>query len=174
MGRLDLGLGLGFDVGIDRRGNFVDGVNWRRLGILVWRVSRLLQRRHLRAIHFFQKLVELLLDARIGADLLRRGQKQLESAIKTLAGRFYIASLELVLPGLIFLFGSCNQIGDRVGLRRGWSGIGRNWCRLYRCDCNRNRRGSLCQRGRRSRGRRQHRHRVLGGLASCGCDEPCH
>ena len=105
LGGLDLGFGLGLDVGIDREGNVVGFVDGRRLGTLLAEAVALLQRDQLQFVNRLDDLVEFLLQPLVVADIEVAGDQQVEGLVEVLSGGFQVAGIVVGLPGRLLLLG---------------------------------------------------------------------
>ena len=117
LGGLDLGLGRGPDVGIDRKGDVVGFVDGRRFGAWLGETVALLQRRHFKLVDGLDNLVELALQPLVVADVEIAGQQRVERLIEVLLGRLQMVRPIVGLSGCVLLLGLRNQRLGRIGLR---------------------------------------------------------
>ena len=96
MREFDFGRGFRFHVGVDRRSGGVDLINRGRFGFLGGEIVGLLQVRQVETVHSRQEAVKLLLQARIGMNVLRAAHQQAEGVIETLSGGVRIPRLRLI------------------------------------------------------------------------------
>ncbi len=116
-GGLDFGLGLGLNAGVNRRGEFVGFVDWRWFGFLLGEAVALLKGKKFQAIDAIENAVQFFFQAIVGAEVEPAAQQLVEGGIEILLGGFQVSGAVVLLPGLIFLFDTCDQFSNRIGLQ---------------------------------------------------------
>ena len=117
LGGLDLGFGLGADLRIDGERDVVGFVDRGRLGVLLGEAVALLQCNHFELVNALDDLVELVLQARVIANLDVARQQHVEGLVEVLFGGVEMSGLIVGLAGGIQLFGLRDQGIGCVGLR---------------------------------------------------------
>ena len=123
LGGLDLGFGLGLDIGIDGESDVVGFVDGRRLRARLAETVPLLQRSHFEFVDGLDDLVEFAFQSFIVADVEIAGEQRVECLVKVLLGGFQMVGLVVGLSGGVLLFGLRDQRLGRIGRCRLVRGI---------------------------------------------------